>query len=428
VLNPEVLQKTVAGLGANLRQGFANWCEDVEHFVRNVPPVGAEKFRPGEHVAMTPGKVVFRNRIMELIQYEPLTPTVFPEPVLIIPAWIMKYYILDLSPENSLVRFLVERGHTVFVISWKNPGPEDREHSMEDYISDGAMAAVEAVSAIVPERKIHAAGYCLGGTLLSIVAAAMARDGDARLKSMTLFAAQTDFTEAGELMLFIDDAQLNLLDDLMWSQGFLKTGQMAGTFQLLRSNNLIWSRLVYEYLMGERSPMTDLMAWNADGTRMPYKMHSQYLRTMFLDNDLAEGRFKVGGSSVAIEDIKVPIFAVGTETDHVAPWRSVFKIHLLTEAEVTFVLTSGGHNAGIVSEPGHPHRTFRIATRKEGAAYRDPDNWHGAVAVRDGSWWPEWEAWLVARSGERAEPPQMGAAKRGYSTIGPAPGPYVLQA
>ena len=426
LLNPEVLQKTIESGGKNLQQGLSNWFEDVERLSRHLPPVGAEAYRPGEHVAVTPGKVVFRNRIMELIQYAPETETVYPEPVLIVPAWIMKYYILDLSPKNSLVRYLVERGHTVFVISWKNPGPDDRDLSMEDYINDGAMAAIDAVSTIVPDQKIHAAGYCLGGTLLSIAAAAMARDGDTRLKSMTLFAAQTDFTEAGELTLFIDDAALSLLDDLMWSQGYLETRQMAGTFQLLRSNNLIWSRLVYEYLMGERPPMNDLMAWNADGTRMPYRMHSEYLHAMFLNNDLAEGRFKVGNEPVAIEEIRVPIFAVSTQTDHVAPWRSVFKIQLLTQTEVTFVLTSGGHNAGIVSEPGHPHRTYRIATRKEGAVYRDPDRWMTETPVSDGSWWPEWQAWLAARSGARVPPPAIGAPL--YRPLEPAPGSYVLQA
>jgi polyhydroxyalkanoate synthase len=426
-LNPEVLRRTLESGGENLRQGLANWHEDAERIARNQPPVGAENYRAGKHVAITPGKVVLRNRVMELIQYAPMTKTVSAEPVLIVPAWIMKYYILDLSPENSLVRYLVEHGHTVFMISWKNPGPEDRDLSMQDYITEGAMAAIDAVSAIVPNSRIHAVGYCLGGTLLSIVAAAMARDGDERLKTVTLFAAQTDFTEAGELMLFVDDAELSFLEDLMWSQGYLETSQMTGTFQLLRSNDLIWSRLVHEYLMGERSPMNDLMAWNADGTRMPARMLGEYLRAMFLDNDLAEGRFKVGDEPVTIEDVKVPIFAVGTENDHVAPWRSVFKIHLLTNADVSFLLTSGGHNAGIVSEPGHPRRTFRFATRKTGATYRDPDTWHADTPVSDGSWWPKWEAWLGAYSGEQVAPPKMGAPDRGYRTLEAAPGAYVLQ-
>ena len=426
-LNPEVIRRTIESGGENFRLGFANWLEDIEHLMRGLAPVGAEGFRPGEHVAITPGKVVFRNHVMELIQYEPMTPAVGAEPVLIVPAWIMKYYILDLSPGNSLVRYLVEHGHTVFVISWKNPGPDDRNLGMQDYIEGGAMAAMDAVSTIVPGRKIHAAGYCLGGTLLSIAAAAMARDGDERLKSLTLFAAQTDFTEAGELMLFIDDAELSFLEDIMWSQGYLESGQMAGTFQLLRSNNLIWSRIVHEYLMGTRTPMNDLMAWNADGTRMPCRMHAEYLRSMFLDNDLAEGRFKVDGVPVTIEDIKIPVFAVGTEADHVAPWRSVFKLHLLTDAEVSFVLTSGGHNAGIVSEPGHPHRTFRFATRKARGPYRDPDTWLANTPVIEGSWWPKWHAWLAGHSGKQVAPPPMGAPERGYDVLEPAPGSYVLQ-
>ena len=426
-LNPEVLHRTAESGGENLRQGFTNWFADIERVMRRLPPVGAEAFRPGEHVAITQGKVVFRNRVMEIIQYESMTPKVSAEPVLIVPAWIMKYYILDLSPENSLVRYLVEHGHTVFMISWKNPGPDDRDVSMQDYIRDGALAAIDAVSTIVPNRQIHAVGYCLGGTLLAIAAAALARDGDKRLKTMTLFAAQTDFTEAGELSLFIDDSEVSFLEDLMWSQGFLETTQMGGAFQLLRSNDLIWSRVVHEYLMGERAPMSDLMAWNADGTRMPARMHSEYLRALFLRNDLAEGRYEVGGKPVTIEDIKVPIFAVGTETDHVAPWRSVFKIHLLTDAEVSFVLTSGGHNVGIVSEPGHPHHSFRFATRKAEEVYCDPQTWYVNVPVSSGSWWPKWETWLTAHSTEEVAPPQMGAPEHGYSVLGAAPGAYVGQ-
>ncbi len=372
--NPVVLRQTIETGGDNLRQGLANWWEDVEHQFRHLPPVGAEKFKPGETVATTRGKVVFRNRLIELIQYEPLTREVEAEPIVIVPAWIMKYYILDLSPQNSLVRYLVEHGHTVFMISWKNPGSEDRDLTMQDYVDLGVMAALDAVSAIVPGRGIHAAGYCLGGTLLSIAASAMARDGDMRIKTLTLFAAQTDFTEAGELQLFVDDAQISFLEDLMWSQGFLDSKQMTGAFQILDSKDMIWSRLVHEYLMGVRAPMTDLMAWNADATRMPYRMHAEYLRSLFLDNTLAEGRFKVAGRPVAIQDLRVPIFAVGTETDHVAPWRSVYKIHLLAESEIAFALTTGGHNAGIVSEPGHPHRSYRLATRPaDGSYHDDPD-------------------------------------------------------
>ena len=425
--NPEVLERTRQEGGINLFRGACNFAEDVERAMAGRKRVGTEAFRVGHEVAVTPGKVVYRNRLIELIQYAPATDEVRPEPLLIVPAWIMKYYILDLSPHNSLVRYLTEQGFTVFMISWRNPGPEDRDLSMEDYRQLGVMAALDAVGAIVPGRKIHAVGYCIGGTLLSIAAAAMARDSDARLATTTFLAAQTDFSEAGELMLFINESQLAFLEDVMWSQGFLDSRQMAGTFQLLRSNDLIWSRMVRTYLMGEREPMTDLNAWNADATRMPYRQHSEYLRRLFLDNDLAEGRYPAGGRPVALSDLRTPIFAVGTETDHVAPWRSVYKFHLLTDAEVTFLLTSGGHNVGIVSEPRHPNRHYRVATKRSEDRYLDPDAWFAKATEKDGSWWPQWAGWLTAHSGASVKPPAMGAAGAGYAPLADAPGIYVLQ-
>ena len=291
--NPEVVERTIETGGSNFINGVRNWLEDVTRFATGQAPVGAEKFVVGKDVAVTPGKVVYRNHLVELIQYAPATATVLAEPVLIVPAWIMKYYILDLSPQNSLVRYLVGQGHTVFCLSWRNPDAKDRDLTMDDYRQLGIMAALDAVSAVVPDRKIHATGYCLGGTLLSIAAAAMARVGDDRLASITLLAAQTDFTDPGELALFIDHSQMHFLESLMWNRGYLSANQMAGAFQLLRSNDLIWSRLTRDYMMGERTPMTDLMAWNADSTRMPYKMHAEYLRRLYLDNELAAGRFLV---------------------------------------------------------------------------------------------------------------------------------------
>ncbi|MDE2087533.1 MAG: alpha/beta fold hydrolase, partial [Xanthomonadaceae bacterium] len=270
-------------------------------------------------------------------------------------------------------------------------------------------------------------GYCLGGTLLSMAAAAMARDGDDRLGSMTLFAAQTDFTEPGELGLFIDESEVSLLEAQMSQAGYLTAQQMAGAFQMLRSYDLLWSRMVGEYLMGTRPPMNDLMAWNADATRMPARMHSEYLRRLFLHNDLAEGRFPVDGRPVALSDITLPVFVVGTQTDHVAPWRSVYKLHYLTVADLTFVLTSGGHNAGIVSEPGHPHRSYQMLHRREGAAYIGPDDWLQQAATHEGSWWPAWLQWLDGHSGETTEPPPMGNQRAGYRPHADAPGHYVRE-
>jgi polyhydroxyalkanoate synthase len=425
--NPEVLETTFQQGGMNLVVGAANLWEDQRCAAEGKKPVGAEAFQVGRDVAVTPGKVVARNRLMELIQYAPATDRVYHEPVLIVPAWIMKYYILDLSPANSLVKYLVDQGHTVFIVSWKNPTGEDRDLSLDDYRRLGVMAALDAVSAIVPGQSVHAVGYCIGGTLLAIAAATMARDADKRLASLTLLAAQTDFTEAGELLLFIDEAQVSFLEDMMAEKGYLDTKQMAGAFQLLRSNDLFWSALVQSYLKGQRPPMFDLMAWNADATRMPYRMHSEYLRRLLLNNTLATGHFEVDGRPVSLRDIRVPIFAVSTISDHVAPWRSVYKIQALTDADVTFVLSNGGHNAGIVNPPGRPNRKHQIATHVESENYIDPDAWQQSAIHHEGSWWPCWQDWLVRHSSaERVPPPDLGAPSKGYAPLCDAPGTYVL--
>ncbi|HEY9193411.1 MAG TPA: alpha/beta fold hydrolase, partial [Methyloversatilis sp.] len=390
--NPEVLAETVRTGGANLLDGMQNLLQDAMRLATSQPPAGTEHFRPGREVAVTPGKVVFRNPMIELIQYAPQTATVCAEPLLIVPSWIMKYYILDLSPGNSLVRYLVGKGHTVFIVSWINPGSADRDLGMDDYLKSGVMAAIDAVTAIVPAQPVHAVGYCLGGTLLGIAASYMARSDDRRLKSLTLLASELDFSEPGELGLFIDESQLHWLDDLMSETGYLDGRQMAGAFALLNSRDLVWSRMVRDYLMGGADPVSDLTAWNADATRMPWRQHSEYLRSLYLDNDLAQGRYKVDGRPVALSDIRVPVFALGTQRDTVSPWRSVYKINLLADAEVTFCLSSGGHNVGVVNPPGTGvPRSYQIATRACDDRYIDPDTWLDTAPSHEGSWWPAWE-------------------------------------
>lgn len=425
--NPQLLEQTQKEAGQNLVRGAQNFLDDLQQTIANKKPKAGENFVVGKQLGITPGKVIYRNHLMELIQYTPTTDEVRPEPILIVPAWIMKYYILDLSPNNSLVKHLTEQGFTVFMVSWKNPDASDRDLGMDDYRNLGVMDALDAIGKITDNAKIHAMGYCLGGTLLSIAAATMAREGDNRIQSLSLFAAQIDFTEAGELMLFINESQVTFLEDMMWEKGYLDAKQMSGAFQLLRSNDLIWSRMVHDYLMGERAPLNDLMAWNFDTTRMPYKMHSQYLRKLFLNNELSEGQYIVDGKPIYLSDIRTPAFVVGTQKDHVAPWKSVYKFHLESDSDVTFLLTSGGHNAGIVSEPGHPHRTYQIATTKKDATYIDPDSWVAKQDEHDGSWWPELATWLHSHSGKYIPPPTMGNPKKKLSVLCDAPGTYVMQ-
>jgi polyhydroxyalkanoate synthase len=424
--NPVIMSQTLEEGGMNLVRGLENWLEDKNNELRDLPPTGAENFVVGKDVAVTKGKVVYRNELIELIQYSPTTKTVHPEPLLIVPAWIMKYYILDLSPENSLVKYMLSKGHTIFMISWKNPGFELRDKGLDDYRRLGVMRALEVINKICGGEKVHGVGYCLGGTILSIAAAAMAGKGDHRFKSLTFLASQMDYAEAGELMLFIDESQVTFLEDLMWDRGYLDSKQMSGAFQLLRSKDLIYSHVINDYLLGKRRPMIDLMAWNADATRLPYRMHSEYLRNLFLNNDLSAGRFDIDDRPVVLSDIKAPIFSVATTKDHVSPWRSVYKLHLLTDCDLTFLLTTGGHNAGIISEPEHKNRQYQVATRFDNDKYIDPDIWQSQTEIHKGSWWPNWQEWIKEKSGKRATPPPMGNKEAGIYPMEDAPGIYVM--
>ena len=427
--NPQVLEKTVATQGANLAQGAKHAIDDWRREHGLEPREAVEpRFQPGVDVAVTPGRVVYRNHLVELIQYTPQTARVQREPVLIVPSWIMKYYVLALSPNNSLARYLVGEGHTVFMLSWRNPDEGDALLGMDDYLQLGVLEPLAEVTRLTGGVPIHAAGYCLGGTLLGIAAAALARPGGvdgareiAPLASLSLLAAQIDFREPGDLGILTDDAQIEMLEAMMAERGFLTGKQMAGSFQFLRSRELIWSTRMREYLLGERNAPNDLMAWNADTTRLPAVMHSQYLRAMYLRNDVAEGRYEVGGRPVAVSDVRVPAFVVGTVKDHVSPWHSVYKLHRLLGGDVSFVLTNGGHNAGIVSEPGHPRRRFQMHLTRAGDPAMNPETWQAKAKQYDGSWWPAWHAWLVERSsGEvAARKPEVKPA------LGAAPGSYV---
>jgi polyhydroxyalkanoate synthase len=431
-LNPEVQQRTWASGGSNLLQGLANAQDDWRRRHGLAPLQPDERaYQPGVDVATTPGRVVHRNHLVELIQYSPSTPQVNAEPVFIVPSWIMKYYILDLSPHNSLVKWLVGQGHTVFMLSWRNPDEGDALLDMADYLQLGVFDPLAAIARCVPGEAVHAMGYCLGGTLLSIGAAALARPGQVAgaeqlpaLASLSLLAAETDFSEPGEMGVLIDEAQVQLLEAMMAERGFLTGRQMAGSFQFLHARELVWSATLREVWLGERLRPNDLMAWNADVTRMPATMHSEYLRRCYLRNELATNRYPVEGRPVALGDIRQPIFLVGTEKDHVAPWKSVYKLHQLADTEVTFVLANGGHNAGIVSEPGHAGRRHAVHTQTSHDAWLPPEAWCDQARRVDGSWWPTWQAWLLAKGSGRQVPARNPQAVPGLPA---APGAYVLQ-
>ncbi len=443
--NPEVLRSAHASQGRSLHEGMRFFLQDLREHLSARADTPAEHLEPleyavGKDVAVTPGKVVFRNHLIELIQYRPTTAKVLPEPVLIVPSCIMKYYILDLSPHNSMVKYLVDQGHTVFIISWRNPDASDRDLKMQDYLSAGVLAAMAAAKSRTGAQRLHTVGYCLGGTFLAIAAAALGRlarkkQGERTAKeqalipadlpelaSVILLAAQTDFTEPGELGVFIDEDQLAALRQTMAERGYLSGKQMGGSFVYLASRGLLWGRNTRRYLLGEDDARFDLMSWNADTTRLPARMHTEYLDALFLNNALASGRYRFAGSTVALMDISAPLMVVATTRDHVSPWKSVYKIHLQTDTHVTFVLAEGGHNAGIVSEPGRPRRSYQIASVEDGSGWIDPDDWKAQAPVVQGSWWEAMHAWIRERSGAPAKPPAM----RAEHAVCDAPGTYVM--
>ncbi|KNG91862.1 PHA/PHB synthase family protein [Pseudaestuariivita atlantica] len=419
ITNPVVVAKAIETRGASLQQGLKNWLDDLGSTLTGHPR-SVPGYDVGETLAVTPGDVVYRNRLVEVIRYHPTQEKRKGPPIFIVPAWIMKYYVLDLSPHNSMVWYLVDQGFDVFMLSWKNPGKEETDLDLQDYLDIGIREPLNWLREEHGIEAVHGVGYCLGGTLLSIAASAYAREeASSPFATLTLLASQTDFTEPGELGTFMTEAQVGFLEDLMEEQGYLEAGQMAAAFQMLRPADLIWSRVIRHYLLGERTEPNDLMVWNADATRMPAKMHTTYLRKLFLENALARRTFKADGRRISLTDIRAPIYCLATESDHVSPWRSVFKLLALTDTDVRFVLTKGGHNGGVLSEPGHKGRHFRVFEKVEGTRFVGPDAWLDTAVTEDGSWWLDWVAWLVDRS-------DQDVVETEWSALYQAPGTYVF--
>ena len=428
-LNPTILTTMLETQGASMAAGMAHAIDDWRDSQGLLRLKEETPFQIGKDVACTPGHIIHSNHLAELIQYTPRTEQVQREPIFIVPSWIMKYYILDLSPVNSMVRYLVEQGHTVFMLSWRNPDESDALLDMRDYLELGVLNNLAVVTERTQGVPIHTVGYCLGGTLLGLAVAALSRPGSikgaekiAPIASMTLLAAQLDFSNPGELGVFIDEPQVSLLEDIMAERGFLTGRQMAACFQFLKARDLFWSARIREYWLGQPDVMNDLMFWNADVTRMPASMHSEYLHKFYLHNALALGQYEVDGKPVSLSDIHVPVFAVGTVKDHVTPWQSAYEVSQLTQSEVTFVLASGGHNAGILSPPEATDRSYQQLTMPLDLRIESPQSWLTRAETINGSWWPAWHTWLVAHSSGTVAANQREA----LDPLAPAPGAYVF--
>ena len=420
--NPEILRETMASNAENLVRGMRILAEDIEAGRGNLRIRQSDRgtFDVGGNLATTPGKVVFQNELMQLIQYEATTPEVLKVPLLIVPPWINKFYILDLTPEKSFIKWCTDQGITVFVISWVNPDAKLAEKSFEQYMREGVITAMDKVEAITGEKKVHAIGYCVGGTLLAITLAWLAAKRKNRVVSATFFAAQVDFTYAGDLLVFVDEERIKQLETHMKQQGFLEASRMATAFNLLRSNDLIWPYVVNNYLRGKAPHPFDILFWNSDATRMPAANHAFYLRNCYLTNKLARGEMEIAGTTLDLRKVKVPVYNLATREDHIAPAKSVLFGSQYFGGPVTFVLAGSGHIAGVVNPPGKPKYQYWTGGEPVGS---DVDKWMVTATEHPGSWWPDWLDWLKTHDAEMVPAREIGGGK--LAPIEDAPGSYV---
>ena len=418
--NPEVLRETFATSGNNLVQGMANLVHDLEKSgdILSISQTDTEAFEVGRNIATSPGKVIFQNEILQLIQYAPTTASVYQRPLLIVPPWINKFYILDLGPQKSFIRFAVSKGFTVFVVSWVNPDTRLAHKSFEDYMTEGILSATDAVKRETASDKVNVIGYCVGGTLLGTTLAYLAARGDEPFSSATFFAAQVDFTKAGDLMLFIDDAQLKALEEMMAERGYLDGSRMATVFNLLRPKDLIWPYIINNYLLGKKPFPFDLLFWNQDSTRMPAANHSFYLREFYHANKLARGQMSIGGVKLDLGKVKLPIYELCAKEDHIAPAKSVFIGSKLFGGPVTYVLAGSGHIAGVINPPDRPKYQFWTNDKKAATL----EAWLEGAQEHPGSWWPHYANWLAKQSGTQVKARPPGET---LGVIEEAPGSYV---
>jgi polyhydroxyalkanoate synthase len=429
--NPEALRTTVESGGENLLKGLQNLLEDLEEGdgQLRISMTDSEAFEIGHNIVLTPGKVVYRNDLMELIQYTPSTKTVRKTPLLIVPPWINKYYILDLQPANSFIKWAVDQGHTVFIISWVNPDADLAQKSFEDYMMEGPLAAIEAIEQATGEKSVNAIGYCIGGTLLACALAYMAARGATkagarwknRVKSATFFTTMTDFSEPGELGVFIDEEQVSELEKKMNERGYLEGREMATTFNMLRANDLVWSFVVNNYLLGKEPFPFDLLYWNSDSTRMPAAMHSFYLRKMYLENLLCQpGALTLGGVKIDLGKIKVPSTFISTREDHIAPWMSTYAATQTFGGPVQFILAASGHIAGVINPPAKNKYCYWTNDTNP----PEPEAWLEGAEQHEGSWWPAWDAWVAKYKGGK-DVPAREPGSDALPALCDAPGPYV---